>query len=595
MKIGRILILSSVLTPLFISCEDVLETKTVNEWDENKVWNLSDLAQGVLMQAYSAIPNTPNCFDINFLDVATDNAVTNSYASNIYKAAIGGITGADNPIGNWDVCYKQMQNIHEFMEKGLRDDLSYDRVNPETDAAIKKRLEGEALFLRAWWGFALLQRYGGRTDDGEALGYPIITRFITIEEGKHPENFKRNTYQECVHQIMEDCDQAMKKLPDTYTGDDAIVGIENTGRATSLAAAVLKSRVALYSASPAFQSSKIVTLNHGADYSIADQEAYQKQWEYAALISNAVLLLDGFGSYTPLTASNLADAPTTTPADFVFRNYYNTNGMETNHFPPFYRGAAHTVPSQNLVDAFPAIDGYPIGVSKQYDPDFPYANRDKRLDLNVYYQGRQFGDNSTSIDVVAGGKDSKEFHHQASRTGYYLAKFMSKKKDMLTPTQMLSAIHYNPLLRKSEVFLNFAEASNEAWGPKVKGPDCQYSAYDVLKMIRHLSGGLPENDAYLEEMSASKELFRKLVQNERRLELAFENQRYFDMRRWLLPLDESVKGVIVTRDANGTLSYATETVEERKFNDVRFYYLPLPHAELLKNPNLKNNIGWDNN
>ena len=122
MKIGRILILSSVLTPLFISCEDVLETKTVNEWDENKVWNLSDLAQGVLMQAYSAIPNTPNCFDINFLDVATDNAVTNSYASNIYKAAIGGITGADNPIGNWDVCYKQMQNIHEFMEKGLRDD-----------------------------------------------------------------------------------------------------------------------------------------------------------------------------------------------------------------------------------------------------------------------------------------------------------------------------------------------------------------------------------------------------------------------------------------------------------------------------------------
>lgn len=114
-------------------------------------------------------------------------------------------------------------------------------------------------------------------------------------------------------------------------------------------------------------------------------------------------------------------------------------------------------------------------------------------------------------------------------------------------------------------------------------------------MIRHLSGGLPENDAYLEEMSASKEQFRKLVQNERRLELAFENQRYFDMRRWLLPLDESVKGVIVTRDANGTLSYATETVEERKFNDVRFYYLPLPHAELLKNPNLKNNIGWDNN
>ena len=73
MKIGSILILSA-LSSLFLSCEDVLDTKTVNEWDDNKVWKLSDLAQGVLMQAYSAIPNTPNCFDNNFLDAATDNA-----------------------------------------------------------------------------------------------------------------------------------------------------------------------------------------------------------------------------------------------------------------------------------------------------------------------------------------------------------------------------------------------------------------------------------------------------------------------------------------------------------------------------------------
>lgn len=594
MRFDRILILA-LLSSMFISCEDVLETKTVNEWDDNKVWKLSDLAQGVLMQAYSAIPNTPNCFDNNFLDAATDNAVTNSYGSGVYKTAIGGITGADNPIGNWDVSYKQMQHIHEFMEKGLRDDLSYDRTNPEVDAAIKKRLEGEALFLRAWWGFALLQRYGGRTDDGEALGYPIVTHFITIEEAKHPEKFKRNTYQECVKQIIDDCDLAMKKLPDTYTGDDAITGVANIGRATSLAAAVLKSRVSLYSASPAFQSSKVITLNNGSDYSIINLEAYQKQWEYAALISNAVLQLSGFGDYTPLKASDIADAPTTTPTDFVFRSYFNTNGMESNHFPPFYRGGAHTVPSQNLVDAFPAIDGYPISESDAYDPDFPYANRDKRLDLNVYYQGRQFGDNTTRIDVVAGGKDSQEFHHHASRTGYYLSKFMSVKKDMLAPTQSLSAIHYNPLLRKSEVFLNFAEASNEAWGPKVKGPDCKYSAYDVLKMIRHLSGGLPETDSYLEKMSTSKELFRQLIQNERRLELAFENQRYFDMRRWLLPLDEAVQGVTVTRDANGDLSYTPKVVENRNFNDVRFYYLPLPYAERLKNPNLKNNIGWNKN
>ncbi len=102
-------------------------------------------------------------------------------------------------------------------------------------------------------------------------------------------------------------------------------------------------------------------------------------------------------------------------------------------------------------------------------------------------------------------------------------------------------------------------------------------------MIRHLSGGLPENDAYLEEMSASKEQFRKLVQNERRLELAFENQRYFDMRRWLLPLDESVKGVIVTRDANDC-PMPQKQYKERKINDCTFLLSPSSSRRTIKEP-----------
>lgn len=593
MKFLRIMIIP-VISVLAMSCEDVLDTKPINEWDDGKVWNIPELAEGVLVQAYSAISGTPDNFDGNFLDAATDNAVTNSYTSGVYKVGIGGITKADNPISNWNDCYTQMQHIHLFLEKGLRDDLLYDRVNPAVDAAIKKRLEGEALFLRAWWGFELLQRYGGRSSAGEALGYPIVTHFITDEEGRNPSVFKRNTYQECVKQIVEDCDSAMKRLPPVYAGDDGIVGRTKIGRATANAAAVLKSKVALYGASPAFQKSSVVTLNGMGDYTVANQNTYQKQWEYAALVSDTVLQSEGFGDFTALTATNLADAPTVTPADFVFRKYFDTNGMEGRHFPPFYRGSAQTVPSQNLVDAFPASDGYPIGRSGGvYNPERPYENRDKRLDLNVYYQGRTFGKNDTKIDVVSGGKDSESFHKDATRTGYYLAKFMSTKKDMLAPIQKLVSIHYYPLLRKSEVFLNFAEASNEAWGPKVKGPKCKYSAYDVVKLIRQKSGGIPKVDKYLDEVAGDKELFRQLIQNERRLELAFENHRYFDMRRWFLPLNEDVKGVTVTKDAQGTPLYTEKTVEERNLNDVRYYYLPIPHGEILKNPNLENNMGWD--
>ena len=144
---------------------------------------------------------------------------------------------------------------------------------------------------------------------------------------------------------------------------------------------------------------------------------------------------------------------------------------------------------------------------------------------------------------------------------------------------MLSAIQYNPLLRKSEVFLNFAEASNEAWGPKVKGPDCQYSAYDVLKTIRHLSRGLPENDAYLEEMSASKEQFRKLVQNERRLELAFENQRWFDLLRWGKAIEVVNKHIQETEWD----FYAGYTQQINKLQDYQLI-LPIPQSVIDNNP-----------
>lgn len=163
---------------------------------------------------------------------------------------------------------------------------------------------------------------------------------------------------------------------------------------------------------------------------------------------------------------------------------------------------------------------------------------------------------------------------------------------MLDPITSTNAQHYYPILRKAEVFLNYAEAANEAWGPKGKDPDgiCKFTAYQVIKTIRQTSGGITDTK-YLDEMAASKESFRILIQNERRLELAFENQRYYDIRRCLLPLNEAVKGAVVTKEGND-LVYTSQKVEERKFDDIRYYYSPLPYDECVKNPNLVNNLGW---
>ena len=573
------------------SCESMFENKIVNEWSDEEVWRIPELAEGVLLQAYSEIPRRVDNFDGDFLDAATDNAVTNKWSSDVYIVGNGGLSANDNRIGNWSVCLSQIQTINEFLEKGLTDNLLYDRTNEENDLQIKKRLEGEAYFLRAWWGFALLQRHGGRTSDGSVLGYPISTSFVTPEQALDKTDYHRDTYEACVDRIVEDCDMAASLLPEKYTGNSSVVGVTKLGRGDATAAKALKSRVLLYAASPAFQSKEVVDIRDMGQFEVLDQAEYERKWEIAAKCADELIQSSGFGAFYGLKATDIASAGNKTPSEFIFRTYHNDNEMEKRHFPPFYYGSARNVPSQNLVDAFPTKDGFPISDSRSsYDESRPFdSQRDNRFQLNIYYQGRKFGDGD-KIDVVSGGKDAEDFNEFGTRTGYYLAKFMANKSAMLTPLANNNQIHYYPLLRKAEVFLNYAEAANEAWGPKEKGDGCKYTAYEVIKMIREKSGGITDV-TYLDEMAASKDLFRQLIQNERRLELAFENHWFFDIRRWLLPLNQEVQGCVVTRE-NGVETFSRKTVERRVMDDIKYYYIPIPHSEVLKSGKMVNNIGW---
>src|SRR5690606_35629661 len=145
--------------------------------------------------------------------------------------------------------------------------------------------------------------------------------------------------------------------------------------------------------------------------------------------------------------------------------------------------------------------------------------------------------------------------------------------------------------RRTELFLNLAEASNEVYGPAAVAPGSTQSAATILKNIR-TAAGITDN-AYVDEVaSEGKDAFRILIQNERRIEFAFENQRYFDMRRWLLPLNETVTGMAIEKASTGELIYNEIDVEERGFNDVKYYYHPLPYSETTKSPSLINNLGW---
>ena len=578
-------------------CEKALDTKVTWQIGDEDVWRVPELAMGVLHKAYNGISNRPDCYAENFLDAATDNAVCTQHSASVYKLGQGAMTSFNNPIGNWSTCYNMLEYVNSFLENGLSENVLYNREDPDKDAQIKDRLRGEAYFLRAWWHFELLRMYGGKSADGKALGVPVADHYISYEEASENGMFIRPSYQATVDFICNDLDLAMELLPASYSGSDQNFGDTQIGRATSGAAAVLKSRVLLYSASPAMQDDDIVKITGMGTYEVVNPGIYQKKWELVAKQIARILTMEGFGTYVPLLPSDIADAQSES-SDFAFRRYFNNNLLEANHFPPYYFGKSMTVPSHNLVKAFCAKNGFPVtdprsGVDisgPAFDMSRLYSVMDDRFSRVIYSQGSVFGNSGTALDMSEGGRDSHGYNENATTTGYYLAKFVSTVSGMLNPVASAGSAHYNPLLRKSEVLLNYAEASNEAYGPKAVGEGSSVSAYDIIKSIRSLAGGIM-SDAWLDECAGGKDTFRALIQNERRLEFAFENHRYFDMRRWLLPLDEDVCGVEITRNEDNTFSYREKVVEPRKYT-VRDYYAPLPYAEISKNPNLVNNTGW---
>jgi starch-binding outer membrane protein, SusD/RagB family len=593
-------IINLLLAILFVtvwSCEDTLETKLDNSYGDEITWKLPNYAMGVLMNAYANIPGSPNSYDSDFLDVATDNAYSNNKSSDLSKYVMGRISPTLNPFDNWGTAYTQFRNIHLFLEKGLGDNIKYSLADSIKDVKIRNRSRGEAYFLRAWWGMELLQVFGGLTDDGQALGYPIILKNLTTEDQNNMELMDRNTYEECVLQIIADCDSAFKYLPLTYVGSDEEIGVKQEGRANGKSALALQSRASLFGASPAYQPVGAFAISG---------DSLTKKWERVVRLSERAIVTGTIGAYAALTEGMYVGGAVqgTTNTEFLFRKWFNNNGLENNNFPPMFFGAGRTNPSQNLVDAYPAKNGFPISDARSaYNPQNPYINRDSRFELTIYYNGKIFN-TSRPLEIYTDSngvkrRDVAGYDFQNTATGYYLKKFMSPKKDMLYNPATLAAVndfHQYPLLRRAELYYNLAEALNELAGPNGAVVGSARTAYAIMKDIRTKNGITATT--YLDEVALSKDNFRTLILNERRIEFAFENKRFFDLRRCLLPLNEPIRGVEITQAASGFVYNGTDPlaagviVEQRKLDDPKHYYMPIPYDKVVTNSNLLQNKGW---
>ena len=366
-----------------------------------------------------------------------------------------------------------------------------------------------------------------------------------------------------------------------------VCGEEYRGLMSGRIALAVRAQTALLAASPAFQSGSGMTWEQAADYAA---EIIEK----ANGGGGCGLDADGLEWYT------LADKDYGTggsPAEVIWRSSTDDNNtLETANFPPSLYGNGRVNPTQNLVDAFPMANGYPISeTSGNYDAENPYDNRDPRLAKYIVYNGSKQGPSDTEIITGTYGTNTDVVNKESgrsTRTGYYLRKLLRKE---CNPNSQYNTKkkHYTARIRYTEMFLIYAEAANEAWGPQ-NNHGHLFSAYDVIKAIRTRAGlGIDNGDAYLESIKDNKDKMRELIRNERRIELCFENFRFWDLRRWnvdLTKLNETALGVEISKNGS-VMNYSPLTVEKRKYEEYMIYG-PIPFAEVMKWSNLEQNVGW---
>ena len=569
----------------------------------------TNYVHGLLIYGYNRLPYMTT----TQTDVATDDAVTNVSGDTYRNMASGTWSSENNPMSQWNECKDGIQYVNLFLKY-------VNQVNWAPSAASKQqmfidRLTGEALGLRAIFYYHLIQAHGGYTDDGSLLGVPLLTE---PEDGSSNYNQPRASFADCVQQIFKDCDKAMELLPAQYgdiddadsipskyqelgaqlAGYNLVFGNMAKNLVSGKVAAAIKAQTALLAASPAYREKSGVTS------------------EEAAKICASVLKdieFDVEGNIWYKNVEKLASSKTIIPEILWRADWVSADAtQESDNFPPSLFGQGKVNPSQNLVDAFPMRNGYPITDSRSgFDAQDPYKDRDPRLTDDVIYNGTVF----KSVVIITGTYETtteKKGHDDninnpstaSTRTGYYLKKLLRNDAGASASSGSASQQpHIFPRIRYTEIFLAYAETANEAWGPKTDGAGLGLSAYDVIKMIRERGGigkdenGEPIGDPYLEECANDQAKMRELIRNERRIELCFENKRFWDMRRWQIPINESVRGVQIDKidkdkdPEPGNLKYTFIEVEDRKFDSYQ-YFGPIPNSEVLLWSQLQQNKGW---
>ena len=540
------------------SCNDFLDREEDSFIDKTATFDSYNRTKQYLTYAYSLLPEGLNRFSGGaLLGAATDDACFAIESSNIQQFNNGSWNALSNPDNVWDRYFAGIAKCCTLLENSNHINLDISRLDPAKRVEYENNLKdirmwrAEAHFLRAYFNFELLKRYG-----------PIPIIKSTLDINKDYSDTPRPTMKEVVEFIVKDCDMAADSLELTpwRNMNDAF------GRATKGAALALKSRLLLYAASPLY-------VNFG-DIDEANKPSDATLWKAAADAAKAVIDLNQYElapAYDDLFKNDFQNK------EYIFvRRYPSNSDFEKSNFPVSYGGKGGTNPSQNLIDDYEMLDGTAFDWSDPVKAAHPFENRDERLLATVLMNGVLF--KGKRVATYPGGADAMP-NPNATKTGYYLRKFLNESVNIQTGGG--SDGHVVPLFRLAEIYLNYAEALNE-YDPT--NPDIAVYLNKIRERV-----SLPDVPSGL-----TQEQMRTLIHHERRVELAFEEHRFWDVRRWKVAsstLGAPVKGVKITQDDAGNFTYSPVQVEQRVFQP-KMYWYPIPQSEVLKLHHWEQNKGW---
>ena len=445
--------------------------------------------------------------------------------------------------------------------RGIRDcNFAISNIaNVKMTAIHRARLLAELKFIRAFRYQDLIRNYGGVILMGDSA-------YNLTDNLQDDAFFKRASLKESIDYAVAQLDDAANGLP--LNNDDGWL----LGRATKGAALALKSRLVLYAASPLYGAGT---------------------WQAAVTAAQAVIGLNKYSLYTGGYANLFL---TNDNSESIFERLYTKNANHTHleiaNGPNGYGGWGGNLPLQNLVDDYEMDNGKPItDATSGYDANNPYVGRDKRFYATILYNGATYRGNTIET-FTPGGKDSKDGtdNWNTSKTGYYLKKYMNDAYPLQNPWGNAG---FQPwfYIRYAEILLNFAEAANEAYGADVVPSGSTLSARTALNLIRQRpSVGMPALPAGL-----SQAQMRTAIQYERRVELAFEEHRFYDVRRWKIAdvTENKPAGGITVTKSGSTFTYATKVALDGRHFETKHYWLPIPRTEIqASNNKIQQNSGY---